>query len=213
MLFCLLTFKPAAAAAKTHVISFGKWTTVKCRDAGGQRMVDLKIRPVFVDSRLKEYTSGNPHDVTDRLFVVRRVVRVNDTLPQEAGTRWEWQRGGWLLIDRATGRISQLNLPDFDPFYSPASWYRDYIAYCGLSEDGKKVYGVVAQIGRRKPILKQALGEFSGSDAPDSACPPPAWERAPARVTFRPEQGQLLLFSIRGRVVDLVSEADAERED
>ena len=46
-------------------------------------------------------------------------------------------------VDRLTGRVSQLNLPEFDPFYSTASWYRDYIAYCGVSEDGKKLYAVV----------------------------------------------------------------------
>jgi len=76
---------------------------------------------------------------------------VNDALPAAnanaaAPLRYgKWQRGGWLLVDRLTGRVSQLNLAEFDPFYSTASWYRDYIAYCGVSEDGKKLYAVVAQ--------------------------------------------------------------------
>jgi len=41
-------------------------------DAAGQKLLDLKVRPLFVDTRLKEYTTGTPHELTDRLFVVRR---------------------------------------------------------------------------------------------------------------------------------------------
>jgi len=172
------------------------------------------VRALFVDTRLKEYTTGTPHELTDRLFVVRRAFRVNDALPTENGTapRWQWQRGGWLLVDRVTGRVSQLNLPEFDPFYSTASWYRDYIAYCGVSEDGKKLYAVVAQVGRRKPILKKDVGEPAGTDDPDSECPPPVWERTPMRVTFQPDDDQKLVFSIRGRVVDVVNDTEEPEE-
>jgi hypothetical protein len=152
--------------------------------------------------------------------VVRRAFRVNDTLPTESANggvsgnapRWQWQRGGWLLVDRLTGRVSQLNLPEFDPFYSTASWYRDYIAYCGVSEDGKKLYAVVAQVGRRKPILKKDVGEPAGDDDPDSECPPPVWQRTPMRVTFQPDDDQKLMFSIRGRVVDVVNDAEETEE-
>jgi hypothetical protein len=38
----------------------------------------LKIRPLLVDTVLKEWTTGDAHDVTDRTFVVRRVLRIND---------------------------------------------------------------------------------------------------------------------------------------
>jgi hypothetical protein len=147
------------AVPKPHVITFGKWISAKWPNATGRKLLDLKVRPLFVDTRLKEYTTGTPHELTDRLFVVRRAFRVNDALPTENGNapRWQWQRGGWLLVDRLTGRVSQLSLPEFDPFYSTASWYRDYIAYCGVSEDGKKLYAVVAQIGRRKPILRLGM--------------------------------------------------------
>ncbi|MFY9561060.1 MAG: hypothetical protein WAQ52_12575 [Terriglobales bacterium] len=203
----------SAAAPKPHVINFGKWMAVKWPDATGQKLLDLKVRALLVDARLKEYTTGTPHDITDRLFVVRRAFRVNDALPQESAARWQWQRGGWLLVDRTTGRISQLALPEFDPFYSTASWYRDYVAYCGVSEDGKKLYAVVTQVGRRKPVLKKPLGEPAGDDAPDSECPAPAWERAPARVTFQPDDTQKLVFSIRGRVVDVVNEPAEESEE
>ena len=130
-----------AAAPKPHVITFGKWISAKWPSATGQKLLDLKVRALFVDTRLKEYTTGTPHELTDRLFVVRRAFRVNHALPTESASakapRWQWQRGGWPLLDRVTGRTSRLNLPQFDPFCSTASWYRDYIAYCGVSETAR----------------------------------------------------------------------------
>jgi hypothetical protein len=79
-----------------------------------------------------------------------------------------------MVWDReSTGRVLQINLPDFDPYYFAASWYRDYLAYCGLSDDGQKLYAIVAQLGRRKSILKKSLREASGDDMPDSECPMP----------------------------------------
>ncbi|MFY9844676.1 MAG: hypothetical protein WA718_18955 [Terriglobales bacterium] len=210
------------AVPKPHVIAFGKWTAAKWPSATGQKVLDLKVRPLFVDTRLKEYTTGTPHELTDRLFVVRRAFRVNDALPTENADangrfgfnapRWQWQRGGWLLVDRVTGRVSQLTLPEFDPFYSTASWYRDYIAYCGVSEDGQKLYAVVAQVGRRKPILKKEAGKPAGADDPDSECPAPTWERMPVKVTFQHGDEQKMVFSIRGRVVDVVSDAEEPEE-
>ncbi len=71
-----------------------------------KKPMTLKVRALVVDGRVKEYVMGAPHEVTDRLFVVRRVFRVNDSLPEDAAPRWQWQRGGWLLVDRLTGRIS-----------------------------------------------------------------------------------------------------------
>ena len=186
--------------------------------AEGDKTVALKVRPLLVDARVKEFTLGPAHDVTDRLFVVRRAFRVNDSLPQEyaAAPHWQWQRGGWLLVDRVTGRISALNLPEFDTLYSAASWYRDYAAYCGVSEDGKKLYAVVAQISRRKPVLKKLLegttfgGEPKDSAAADSACPLPDWQRSPARVTFEPAGSPKQTFAIRGHSVDLMNEEEDE---
>jgi hypothetical protein len=202
-----------AAGPKTHVINFGKWISVKWPDATGKKLLEMKVRPILVDTRAKEFTTGMPHELTDRLITVRRVFRVNDALPAENAARWQWQRGGWLLVDRLSGKISPLSLPEFDPFYSTASWYRDYVAYCGVSEDGKKLFAMVMQVGRRKPVLKKPVGEPAGDDEPDSECPPPAWERAPARVTFEPDDTQKVMFTIRGRVVDVVNEPDEQAEE
>src|SRR4051812_46152580 len=122
-----------AALPKAHTITFGKWISVQWPDVSGKKMLALKVRPLFVDARLKEYTTAAAHDVTERLFVVRRVFRLNDALPEETAAHWQWQRGGWLLVDRVTGRVSAIALAEFDAFYSTASWYRDYVAYCGVS--------------------------------------------------------------------------------
>lgn len=209
---CLFFFTATVlAASKPHVIVFGKWTVVKpSSDLDQNRPDDLKIRPLYVDSRLKEFTFGIPHDVTEEVFVVRRIVRVNETLPQESTVRWSWQRSGWLVVDRITGHISQASLPEFDPDASSASWYRDYVAYCGISEDGHKVSAVVMQLGRRKPILKKPLGEAANEEASSSECAPPAWQRAPTRVSFVSQADQKFTFAVRGHTVEVVSDDDPE---
>jgi hypothetical protein len=205
----------AQSAGKIHVISFGRWMTVQWTGGTGTegKVPVMKIRALMVDGRVKEYVQGASHEVTERLFVVRRVFRVNDGLPDDSAPRWEWQRGGWLLVDRVTGRISAINLPEFDPLYSVASWYRDYAAYCGVADDGKKTYAVVSQLGRRKPVLKKALPEgVAENAAPDSACPAPVWQRGPVRVSFQGASGARETFAIRGHIVDVVNDAEEEDE-
>ena len=199
------------AAAKVHVIAFGKWTSVQALSADGEdNAKPIKIRALIVDGRVKEYATGATHEVTDRLFVVRRAFRVNDSLPEDGAPRWQWQVGGWLLVDRTMGRVSAVNLPEFDAAYSAASWYRDYAAYCGLSDDGKKSYAIVAQLARRKPILKKALTDKASDDG--ALCPTPVWQRGPARVSFAPASGEKQTFAIRGHVVDVVNDEEQEEE-
>jgi hypothetical protein len=92
----------AFAVPKPHVISFGKWTAAKWYVGPQDKALDVKIRALNVDTRLKEYTTGMQHEVTDRLFVVRRMFRLNDTLPGEtaATTKWTWERGGGCWLTR-----------------------------------------------------------------------------------------------------------------
>jgi hypothetical protein len=211
-LWCAVLFTVAAGAAtKVHVISLGKLTTVQwLPGTGDDKPLTLKVRALTVDGRVKEYVIGSPHEVTERLFVARRAFRVNDSLPEESTPKWQWQRGGWLLVDRVTGRVSPINLPEFDAFYSAVSWYRDYAAYCGVSDDGKKTYAIVEQIGRRKPVLKAAFGSSVSEDAsPDSACAAPTWQREPVRVSFEAGDAKQT-FAIRGHVVDVVNDAEEE---
>jgi hypothetical protein len=178
-----------AAVTKPHFVTLGKWTAVPWSSGlEDSKAQTLKVRALIIDGRVKEYIFGAPHEVTDRLFVARRAFRINDSLPEDANPRWLWQRGGWLLIDRMTGRVSAINLPEFDAFYSAASWYRDYVAYCGVSDDGKKTFAMVAQVSRKKPVLKKVLsGDGMAEDAaPDSACSVPVWQRMPVQVSFEP---------------------------
>ena len=94
-----------AAATKVHVITFGRWIPVQWLGAFDSPPLTSKVRPLLVDGRVKEYVVGSAHEITDRLFVVRRAFRINDALPEESVARWQWQRGGWLLVDRVTGRV------------------------------------------------------------------------------------------------------------
>jgi len=186
-----------AVAARSHLITFGPWLNVKLFvGPEADRVQSIKIRSLNVDGRSREFTIGLPHDVTDKMFVVRRVFRMNDALANHP--EWKWQRDGWVIVDRTSGRISKLNLPDFDPFYSTVSWFRDYAAYCGVS-DAQRVYAVVTQLGQRKPVLRTYIGPAKGSDQPDSECTAPTWQKQPVRVTFEPTGGQKSSYLIHGR--------------
>jgi hypothetical protein len=208
----MLTARPLAAA-KVHVIEFGKWMSVQWLPESADKPLPFKVRALLVDGRVKEYALGTPHEVTERLFVVRRAFRVNDSLPGESTLRWQWQGGGWLLVDRLTGRVSPVNLPAFDNYYSAASWYRDYVSYCGVSDDGKKVVAVVVQLNRRKPVLKKLLPSVTFDEGqPDSACPAPVWQRSPIRVSFEGSAGAKETFAIRGYVVDVVTNPGDDEE-
>ena len=102
----------ALGAAKPHVVSFGKWTPIKwCVGPNEAKCLDLKVRPCTWTAALEEFTLGASHEITERLFVVRRAFRVNDSLPGDtaARPRWVWQRGGWLLVDRMTGHVSAIS--------------------------------------------------------------------------------------------------------
>jgi hypothetical protein len=212
LLGCFVLGNAALAAPKAHLIVFGKWTAVHFPIDDDSETAAIKMRPLYVDGRLKEFTLGAPHEITDQLFVVRRAFRLNDTLPQEsvAAPLWRWQREGWLLVDRASGHVSAIALPEFDPDYSAASWYRDYVAYCGVSDDGKKTFAIVAQLGRRKPLLKQALSEAHGES---ELCAAPAWQRRPVRVVFSPRGGKTFTYSVRGHAADVVIEEDEEQQE
>jgi len=193
----------AAAAPRGHLVGFGKWITVKFAGSAGDTPTQVKVRPLFVDGRLREYTLGEPHEVTDRVLVVQQVYRLNDALAGERGPQWKWQRGGWLLVERATGRVRRLSLPDFDPSASQASWYRDYAAYCGASDEDGKPRAVVAQLGRRKPLLRQEVG---------AQCAAPEWQRDPPRVTFAPAGGEKRTFEVRGHTADPAPPTETDDE-
>src|SRR5437868_9363948 len=158
-----------SALAKTHIITFGKTANVQWF-VTPEKSLPMVVRPLYVDGKLREFTSGDPHDVTDGSFVVRRAYRINDYLPedQKKVPNWKWQRGDWLLVNRRTGNVSPINLPEFDPYYSVVSWSRDYAAYCGIADEGSKVSAMVMQLGNKKPVLRKPAGAAKAGEEPDS---------------------------------------------
>jgi hypothetical protein len=211
--FLLLFGGFGLAAPKQHSVVFGKWTAVKWMVGENEHTaIEIKIRPLLVDGQTKEFATGPPHDVTDRTFVVQRVFRLNDSLSQETPPeRWRWERGGWLLVNRVTGKMQQVPLPEFDPYSSAVAWFRDYAAYCGVSDDGKKMSAVIMQLGRRKPLLKKPVGDVS-AEMTDSECAAPVWERAPSRVTFEPKSEPKFTFTVPTRAVDLATDEDTKED-
>jgi hypothetical protein len=209
-----------AAARKGHVVVLGAARKVaysKTGDPGGAAAGEdsLRIRALVVDGQVKEWTTGDAHDVTDRSFTVRRVVRLNDALPSNNSTekpaaaagRWVWQRGPWLLVDRVTGRVTALKLPDYDPGVSQVSWFRDYAAYCGVTASGKSLYAVVAQVAARKPVLAKKLGAFDAQSHAEPSCGAAEWQREPLRVTFHPAAKDAVSFDVVPGSAVLVEDA------
>jgi hypothetical protein len=123
-----------------------------------------------------------------------------------------WQRGPWLLVDRVTGHIVALKMPDYDPGVSQVSWFRDYAAYCGVTASGKSLYAVVAQVAARKAVLAKKLETFDATHHPDTVCAAPEWQREPLRITFHPAGKDAVSFDIVPGSAVLVEDAGDEAE-
>lgn len=210
-----------AAPRKTHAVVLGATRKVPYSKVGDPSAAAigedaLKVRALLVDGVLKEWTTGDSHDVTDRSFVVRRVIRLNDALPTDRPEaqkeHWVWQRGPWLLVDRVTGRVTALRLPDYDPGVSQVSWFRDYAAYCGLTPSGKSLYAVVSQVAARKPVLAKKLSAFDAENHPNPVCAPPDWQREPLRITFHPSGSDAVSYDIVPGSAVLVEDSGDEEE-
>jgi hypothetical protein len=211
-----------AAKAKIHTIVFGAVRRMPYSAEGdpagnnGEEK-ELKVRALLVDGKVKEWTTGDTHDITDRSVAVRRALRINDALPGDSAGKtehWVWQRGPWLLIDRSNGHVSALKLPDFDPAVSDVTWFRDFAAYCGLSAGGRQLYAIVAQVAGRKPVLMKKISAWDLTDHPTPACGPATWQREPLKVTFAPtKSGSPVSYELVGLSAILVedgNEGDAE---
>jgi hypothetical protein len=222
-----LTYASVAFATprKPHVVVLGATRKVsysKAGDPAGAAAGDseLKIRALLVDGVRKEWTTGESHDVTERSFVVRRVMKLNDALPGDkasekpasAASRWVWQRGPWLLVDRVTGHVVALKLPDYDPGVSQVSWFRDYGAYCGLTASGKSLYAVVAQVAARKAVLAKKLTAFDAESHAEPVCGAAEWQREPLRVTFHPTGKDAVSFDVIAGSAVLVEESGDDAE-
>jgi hypothetical protein len=204
-----------AAAPKVHTVSLGAVRRVPYTqpDATAEEKSDetssIKVRPLFVDDRQKDWTTGEVHDITDRTFAIRRALHVNDALPTDSAPRWIWQPGPWITIDRVTGHITALHLPDFDPVVSTAVWFRDYAAYCGTASTAKggSLYVIVAQLGARRPVVQKLLGKWPQPNHFIPVCQPAKWERQPLRVTIQPTGGEAATYNVVG-TSSIIEEGD-----
>jgi hypothetical protein len=200
-----------AAGPKVHTVTMGPYRRVAYTqpDATPDTKVDetssLKVRPLYVDDRQKEWTTGEIHEVTDRTFTVRRALRINDALPSDAGAHW-------ISVDRVTGHITVLHLPDFDFAVSDVVWFRDYAAYCGIGTTAKGgLYAIVAQLGARRPVVQKQIGRWPETDHFIPVCQPAQWQRLPMRVTLKPTGGEASTYDVVG-TVSLMEEGDNSDE-
>jgi hypothetical protein len=70
----------------------------------------------------------------------------------------------------------------------------------------------VAQLGRRRAVLKKTVTKSFVGEMPDSACPEPNWQRQPARVTFLTGGEERSTFEVRGHAVNVIRNEDEEEE-
>ncbi|MGC9157621.1 MAG: hypothetical protein ACP5FH_01430 [Terracidiphilus sp.] len=201
----VLAVTPAVLAAprraKPHSVILGMVRKVPYSQAGDPAgaavgETSLPVRALLVNGVLKEWTTGEAHDVTEQSFVVQRAVRMNNSLPTDRKIEWVWQRGSWLLVDRATGHIAALRLPHYDPAVSRVVWFRNYGAYCGLSASGKSLYAVVAQIESRRPVVSEKISAFHPGNHPEPVCAAAEWQRQPLTVTFHPAGRNAVSYDI-----------------
>ena len=204
-------------AAKVHSASVGGWRKVfytppSTGATPNTGPTTLRVRPLVVDGQVKDWTTGEIHEITDRTFVVRRAVKLNDSLPNESGSHWIWVLGPWLLVDRTSAHISVLHLPDFDPAVSEVVWFRDYAAYCGVNSTGKHLYAVVSQLGVRRPLVAKPLTQWTVDDHPTPACAPATWQRQPLQVVFHPANSDAVNYQIFGLASALVEGGESPDE-
>ena len=222
ILFCL--FPGSVQAAKLHFVTLGAIRKVPYTppeatpESKGEEATTLRIRPLVVDDKPREWTVGELHEVTDRTFVIRRVLRINDALPGEAA-RWNWQPGPWLQVDRTSGHITPLHLPNFDPQISEVVWFRDYAAYCGLVPTLKGgVMATVVELGSHKAVAQRVLAGWP-LEKPEKSldkplypvCATPHWQRLPMRATLSLLGGAPVTFDVAG-TSSLVEEGESEED-
>jgi len=205
-LLALLVLSAIAGAAppRSHTVVLGSvrkvpYTPPEARpEDTSEEATTLRVRPLLVDGVQREWTSGDTHEVTERTFVVRRALRINDALPGEPA-RWSWQPGPWLMVDRTTAHVTALHLPDFDPQVSDVVWFRDYAAYCGIATTAKGgLVAVVAELGARKAVLQKPIGPWPQPNPAHPVCARAVWQRVPMRATIQPTGGAAMTFDVVG---------------
>jgi len=221
ILFNQSALPPALGAGpKVHTVGLGAVRRVSYAqpdatpEAKADETTTIKVRPLIVDERQRDWTTGDAHDITDRTFAIRRALRINDALPGDAVPRWIWQPGPWITVDRVTGHITPLHLPDFDPVISNAVWFRDYVAYCGTAANarGANLYVLVAQLGSRRPVVQKAIGKWPQPNHFIPVCQPAKWQRQPLSVTIQPTGGEPATYDVIG-TASIIEDGDNDDDN
>jgi hypothetical protein len=220
LLFLFPCAIPATAKGpKIHTVTLGPARKVPYTlpqatlDTKSEDSSTLRVRPLVVDGIQKEWTLGEVHDVTDRTFVIRRALRINDSLPAES-PHYAWQPGPWLMVDRISGHITALHLPDFDPLVSNVVWFRDDAAYCGIATTAKGgIVAIVTQLGARKPIVQKLLAPWPQPAATNPVCAPATWQRTPMRATLQLTGAPPVTYDIVGSVSLIEDNDNSNSED
>lgn len=216
-LFVCLLLPTPVRAARMHVVALGAVRKVPYTppetpaDARSEEATTLRVRPLLIDDKPREWTVGDLHEVTDRTFVIRRAFRINDALPGEPA-RWTWQPGPWLQVDRTTAHVTALHLPNYDPQISEVVWFRDYAAYCGLIPTLKGgVVAMVAELGAHKTIAQHTLASWPMETRTHPVCSVAQWQRLPMRATLALTGGAPVTFDVAG-TSSLIEEGEGEEE-
>src|SRR4051794_40249896 len=101
------------AVGKPKTVSFGRWFNVKWMVGPEEKTErELKVRALLVNGEAKEFTTGEPHEITDNVFVVQRAVRLNDSLADGPSKKpeWTWRPAGWLMVQRRSAHITNLSI-------------------------------------------------------------------------------------------------------
>lgn len=204
------------AVAKVHTVGLGAWRKVPYTAPSTTQTTSanttMRVRPLVIDGVVKDWTTGEIHEITGRTFVARRAVKLNDALPDGTGAHWLWVLGPWVLVDRTSAHVTVLHLPDFDPAVSEVVWFRDYAAYCGINSTGKHLYAVVAQLAVRRPLVSKPIAKWTADDHPTPACAASTWQRQPLQVVFHPTNSDALTYQIFGLTSALVEDGEAPDE-
>ena len=161
----------------------------------GPEETTLKIRALLVDGRVSEWTTGDAHDVTDRSFVVRRALRINDSLPNDRpGESPQPATTEPLgLAARPVAARGSRKRPCHGPQAARlrsgqrARWLVSRLR--GLlrsNRDGQEpLCSRGADWGAQARAGEEALA-FDAENHPWPVCELPEWQREPLKVTFHP---------------------------
>ena len=128
--------------------------------AGGLRIASAyqsRFARCWWTGGIKEYVVGSAHEVTDRLFVVRRAFRINDALPEDpcrAGSG-SVEDGCWWIALRGESLLQACRSLILI-FRRPAgTGIMRHIA--GSETTERKPMRSLRNLSRRKPVLKKLL--------------------------------------------------------